>query len=783
MGRIILKEQQLQSLLLKLKEDKVKTNVNEGIWDSIKYGLSKLGRYKADGKIFGKGKVDQAYKEKMELIINKKGNELIKKLDDLIKQTNQEFPNNKDPQKFLETIITIASIYDSIIIASSKGENEEGYLPIDAANGLINDLREYVKKYLDVDLAAVYTGLDEEIVREETTIHEEDLSSDEVRDTLKNKRKGGNDFDSKRIDTLKSNKLPIMLTAIGSALGGLSWLTNTEWFKSLFEEIIQNPTIEHIKKIVSEKSEIFASIKPNEGMTQIINRLNNLNLNPNSSPEEFLSSVKQLGGGDLNAGINALTQEGGIFKDPTSAKKVLEAIAENPNAYGNNLGEVFSGKWAGTGREVGDMLTTETGGNLKALVVNTIIKSVPKVVMKSSIKVGAGYGIAKGLGSILGPLGIGLITAGALVKLFRLKGQKSSRAATLNLLYQSIRNIEGGLNVIEPEGDVIDVASAQDINKLTNKNLDNTSSDNTNSNDLLYNNLKKLFQFIVNNKNVLGTNAKSSTIKPAKGSREDFFSDLKIKRGTSVSWRTKKGDIAKGIVVGPSSSPNETMVKSNKTGKTFSVSTKSLKTTLSEGKYFKDKRLISYLEKTTSFDKIKKFEDLLNRIEIVRNGIKKMNGKVNDKVLSNFLKELEKNPIMLTDFNQLLNVNANNPQEVNIISGMIKEILSTLYSGEYKFMNIIDKMGSLGGGNINKISENEYSYIKPNKNFLKDAQSRTTFKKNLLSFLKVLMSIFQYLHKQKSNVEKNDININESVNTRLNNIRKVLRLNENNKNN
>ena len=39
----------------KYSDFKLVTEEEEGLWDTIKYGFSKLGRYKAGGKIFGKG--------------------------------------------------------------------------------------------------------------------------------------------------------------------------------------------------------------------------------------------------------------------------------------------------------------------------------------------------------------------------------------------------------------------------------------------------------------------------------------------------------------------------------------------------------------------------------------------------------------------------------------------------------------------------------------------------------------------------------------------------------
>ena len=149
--------------------------LDEGFLDSIKHGLAKLmGRYKAGGKIFGKGSVDMEYAEKIKKIIDKEGNEMIRQLDAKIKETNPKFPNNKDPQQFLTTVTEIAAVYDSIVAATQKNPQEEGYMPPDAANGIINDLREYTKKFLDVDLAAVYSGFNEgeEMLSEDYDLNE-----------------------------------------------------------------------------------------------------------------------------------------------------------------------------------------------------------------------------------------------------------------------------------------------------------------------------------------------------------------------------------------------------------------------------------------------------------------------------------------------------------------------------------------------------------------------------------------------------------------------------------
>ena len=704
--KLILTEQQhtlivnqiLKETVEKLDRLESENALDEGFWDAVKYGLSKLGRYKVDGKFGGRMKTDQESARRIQQIVDKQGNDMIKKLDATISEKNPEFPNNKDQALFLSTVMDIAAVYDSIVSSTQKNQDEEGYLPIDAANGIINDLRQYVKKFLDVDLKAVYSVTNES---EELNEEEEQLDAKSVRSNLKSKRgeEGGEDFESSRMKTLKSNRLPLTLAGVGASLGAFSWLVNTDWFKSLFDEVTKVSSIEQIKEVVQEKSSVFANIKPNEGMTQIMNRLNGLNLNPNSSPQDFLDGVKQLGGGDLNAGIEALSANGGIFKNPEGAKQVLEAIAQNPSGYGSNLGEMFQGQWAGTGKQVGDLLVTQTGGNLQGIIVNTIVKAVPQVITKTAIKTGAGYAVAKGLGSVLGPVGIGLLATGALVKLMRMKGQKSSRAATLNALYQSIRNIEGGVGVIEPEGDVIPAQMAGTEEALVNQKDDKGTPDSTGGENAgiektktnLYNNLKSLFQFIVNNKNTMGAKSQYG--------------------------------------VGTAPAP------------------------VNEAKYITDKRLIQYLSKSLPFDKLKNFENLMSRVELLRNSLRKLGTNTGDKNLDKFLLQLETNPIMLTNFTELMKVNPNNPQDVNSLLGFIKEVLLGVYTGDYKFGNIVNKMSTLGGGNINKVTEEDidevagYSSSDPNKSFKKDAQSRKAFKGNLIKFLSVVMNIFQYLHK------------------------------------
>jgi hypothetical protein len=469
--------------------------ISEGIWSKIKYGLSKLGRYKAGGKIIGKNKVTKDAEDKIRNILNKESNKLLRGLDSTIREVSPEFPNDEKGITFLRGILTMGSLYDSIVAGTKKNQDEEGYMPVDAANKIIADLREIVKKYLDVDLAGVYTTMESEekdglilTEQEKEMLFEKNWLSrgydavkgakDKAMDSMFGAKKGASkprekgsrmgakmdknsgkqDFETHRMgkDGLESNTLPVLLNLVGGAMGGLSWLTTTEWFKDLFEETTSITDTEEVKEVVQTSvNDTLGSINPGEGMTQILSRtMEGVDLSPSSSPEEFLSAVKEVGGGDVSKGIGLLTQEGGIFTNPEAAKQTLEAIASDPHAHGDTLGEVFKGTWEGTGKAAGDTLVTVQGGTLTGIITKAIVTIVIKNVIKTGVKTGAGYAVAKGLGALLGPIGLGLIAAGATLKVLREKGQRQSRAKTLNDLLQMLQDVEPSNDnppVIKPE--------------------------------------------------------------------------------------------------------------------------------------------------------------------------------------------------------------------------------------------------------------------------------------------------------------------------------------------
>ena len=97
-----------------------------------------------------------------------------------------------------------------------------------------------------------------------------------------------------------------------------------------------------------------------EGITQTLNKYTGGDLNPKSSPEEFIKSVKDFGGGDYNQGIENLTK-GVSGSDKSEIISTLKAIGSDPHGNGDTLGQIFQGDMSGTGKTVGDLLDWPAG--------------------------------------------------------------------------------------------------------------------------------------------------------------------------------------------------------------------------------------------------------------------------------------------------------------------------------------------------------------------------------------------------------------------------------------
>ena len=264
------------------------------------------------------------------------------------------------------------------------------------------------------------------------------------------KTSGSGEFETDRMGKkgLASNRLPILLNLIGGALGAYSWIVNTEWFKSLFQEEISYTDTEQVKDVIETKSEVLTSVKPGDGVYKLLNRTTGISVDAGSSPDGFISQLEQIGGGDAHKGVDLLCQQGGVMMRPGDAAKGLHALVDNPQSVGN-MGDFFKAGASGTGKLVdpnSGLNTTLYGVKAGTTLSSVLIKNVPivvtKYITKTAVKTGAAYYTAKGLGNILGPIGVALVLAGITVKVMRAKGQRQSRAKTLDDLLQSLRDIK-----------------------------------------------------------------------------------------------------------------------------------------------------------------------------------------------------------------------------------------------------------------------------------------------------------------------------------------------------
>jgi hypothetical protein len=755
--------------------------IDEGMWEKIKYGLSKLGRYKAGGKVFGKGKIDQEAAAKIQQIIDKKGNETIKALDADIKQKNPEFPNNEKGAEFLNTIMEISAVYDSVIAATKKGPKDEGYLPIDAANGIINDLREYVKKFLDVDLTAAYSVVDEaegnvvELSEEELKSLDEsfgidpnedddenkedkeepyDVYSDETADfgagvkkgyrddevdedaaddtrkALQAKKGTGKDFDSDRMKGLKSNKLPLLLAGIGGSMGGLSWLAKTEWFKHWLEGLLG---ADHTVTTPEITQQITGGAPDSKGF---LNWAGNIDGHPMKTGADVQGFIDKYGAENVK---HMFDGNGG--GSPDTQIQQLQQLVGGDNAS-KPVGQLFNP-------------SNDTFGSMKGAQnlfgVSKAASFLGQIVVKkatSTLVKGAGTALATkfaGLAGVLGPIGIGVMAAGALVKIMRLKGQRQSRAKTLNDLYQSMRNIEGGAGIIEPEGPT-------DKDKKDGGG-DKGQGGDGGFNDDLYNSLLNLFRFVVTSNKKFGAGA---TDGGGEAAPEEGGS---LKPGTKVTWTTAKGNKATGTVSDKNSgNPKITIVNINgDPAKSWTVATKKLSKIggnlqeglMSEAKYFRDKELVKYLNKNISPDRVKEFENFLNRIEQIRNKLRNMKSG-DDKVFNQKLETFKQNPIILTDFNKMFNLSSANPQAYENLAKFINDIFKTVYTGKFKKGDLMDKLAGMGKVGAKNIDEAEAQFKRTQ--IEKDAQDRGKFKKHLMQFMTDAIGLFQYMFQQKKNM-------------------------------
>ena len=724
MGLPVLNEAEL----LELELSKINLDpLNEGWWENAKYALSKLGRYKVGGKILGKKQMDDKYKAQIADILEKKSNEVIRALDQSIRKNNLEFPNNKSQLDFVNTIIEIATVYDSLVAATKLKPDAPGFLPIDAANAIIEDLRIYTQKYLDADLTAAFSVFNEnEEIVDENDLYEAEEDLDVAKAQAANKfaktksdiKKGDlQSYNTERMKTLKSWKLPMALMGAGASFGALSWL-----IEYIFPpEKITTMTPEEIKETVRQT---FGNIKPGEGMTQIMNRTMGMNLSPSSNPNDVVTALKTLGGGNAQTGVEIITQKGGIFADPAAAKSTLTELVKNPTGHGTTLKQVFAGTWAGTGKMAGDTLVTISGGSLVGLVTKAIVTWTAKTTVIKSAK-------AVIAAPILKTIGIGLFAGGVAAALARWKGRKSSRAQLLNDLVQYIRPI-GGTKENPP---IVDDNNGGDKNPQggdnngDNKNPQGGDNKNQKSgqDQQLYINLKKYFQDIFNFKSQTNTDTygKGGSSNPTKQYSGGGKVEKKVTQPNDVNdiYKLMEGDME---LINLLEGLNRLVEADDSLMRSINAKGLAANQKNTNDKGINDVGLSS--------NQIKLFKTNINRLSNIIKTINRFG--TQDKNLNNLLSQAKSNPLSTMDLNSLL---VSDDKSLKIF---ISDFNKAVYSVQFKNgNNIMDQLKLIGINKLNEAAERVPGKGEMNKVY----NDRREFLKNLPNYLKSMYAVFSFL--------------------------------------
>jgi hypothetical protein len=502
-----LTKNQLEKLVREQLTDEVRQQIDEGIWDSIKYGLGKLGSLEG-GKGIGKvlnpkaARRRVAAKEKLEAALEKESKKKVKDLVDALKkeyETMDEFPNMKDQFEFQAVLAHFTAFYDSLKAATekydySKGPEDqpEGAMHADAANELVQVLNQYVLYQLDDNLDDVYKHFKENLEEEGQTLAEMIAEQEEGEE-------GEEDFTQKQSRTmegLQAKALENTLIALGGVFVAAHFIamqTVTETmevvgtsrqsvsggYTGVIEET-HTKVVENAASSVSGKGTggLQAAVQragensgvPGMGARQdLVENMRAIANHSNSSIEEVVSGV----GGTLKhplgertlAVIADLDSEGvavgEIIRSGNVSEDILTRITELDGEVGAAMRELGAGaaQGGGTASPLNSLLDishdkfTIAGKMVTEKVVPIGAQMFQTYALKAAgtSAVVAATTTFPALGGILLPIGVALAASGLSIKLLRAKGRKSSRAADLKAAKDYMKLFEPGVPVLDPK--------------------------------------------------------------------------------------------------------------------------------------------------------------------------------------------------------------------------------------------------------------------------------------------------------------------------------------------
>ena len=448
--KIVSNKKPLTEKSLKLKElQELKEglqNLDEASFgEKLKYYAAKwLPSYKVGDKIFGSEKERQKMLNQIQAIIDSEtqnGQDFINSLHNSLPIKYPDFPNNLEKEDFLKGVLEISAVYDTI-----KKAVDDGKIKVGAADIYIDNLRKYVNYVMSYQLnRTIYSTMNEnydeseDIQLGEATMADINkdggLSSDSVRRALgrdREARKGvGNaEFDSEVMKGLKSNRLPLTLGIAGAVLTAAGFIGQAQWFIDYIKGL-KEIDVWHTQDIIEKNIKIDPrglsyTLQNNIPSNQAIN------LNFNQPVGNLKEAINFYGNGDMKKGIEIISN----FIDPNQrAESIANLTKQLADPSNRTIGDIFNTAEGTYGRA--GTLFSQYGG-AKSVLAKFFINRIKHTLIKQ----GAGAAVGSALiaaAPYLAPIGITAMIAGAVVKAMRVKGQTSSRAATLNALLQSLR--------------------------------------------------------------------------------------------------------------------------------------------------------------------------------------------------------------------------------------------------------------------------------------------------------------------------------------------------------
>jgi len=376
--------------------DEASPLLQEGFWDSVQSGIGNFaGGVDSFLKKIKLKKEPKGWEEAQRIfqkIAEKEGHQVVK---DLVKAIDSEvkslesglgskpkdsnFPVNKNRNAFFSGVNTIATTYDSIVAATKKDPGDDGYMPVDIANEIIEQLRIVTQKYMadtERDKGGMYASFgggdakQEAEAANETEYHEEDVlaeQDDEGAEGAGDKKKEEEEKidpdaeaekmmrgqSSQVFNRMTSLKAPLIIAAMGAAMGALGWIAYQPWFHDWVTdflgiaktdtETISNSWESTLKDSMDranpEMTELGQIEAGGGGLAKQVSRLLGLGdsenlLGKDASLEDLKNAALKVGDGDLDKGLRGIAGLTEGRGNPEEAFKWMKGAIEDPQMVG-----------------------------------------------------------------------------------------------------------------------------------------------------------------------------------------------------------------------------------------------------------------------------------------------------------------------------------------------------------------------------------------------------------------------------------------------------------------